>query len=119
MKKIHSVNSVTMPYSSQEIWQVIIDINSYSLLWPSSVKIKTIIFTENLLGSKIEIRPFGGLPFYCEFLESVQNSKLVMKYSGIYSGLGVWRMKEINEATEVIYEINLDIKNILIRTLLI
>ena len=115
MKKLHSINSIVIPYPAEEIWQVITDLNSYQLWWPTSVKTKIIIITENLPGSQIEIKPFGGLPFYCEIIESVPNSKLVMKYSGLYSGLGVWHVKEINKMTEVVYEINLEINNIFVR----
>lgn len=105
MKQIHSVNSISIPFSAQQIWEVLIDIASYPLWWPSSVKIKLLNSTQHLIGSKVEVRPYGGMPFFCEFLERNNNVKLIMKYSGIYSGLGVWTLTEVNGQTKVSYEI--------------
>ncbi|MBD3796125.1 MAG: hypothetical protein IE881_09445 [Epsilonproteobacteria bacterium] len=90
MKQIHSLNSITVPFSIQQIWKIISDITSYPLWWPSSIKIKVLNSTQDIIGSNVEVRPYGGLPFFCEFSEYVNNDKLVMKYSGIYSGFGVW-----------------------------
>jgi hypothetical protein len=72
---------------------------------------------QDVIGSQIEIRPYGGIPFLCEFSESVEPIKLVMKYSGIYSGLGIWTLSEMNGQTKIDYEINLEINNLFIRLL--
>ena len=117
MKRIHSLNSITLPFSTQQIWKIITDITSYSLWWPKTVKITVLNSTQRVIGSQVEVRPYGGLPFFCEFTECVDNVKLVMKYSGIYSGLGVWTLTEMNGRTKVDYEINLEINNLLIRLL--
>ncbi len=117
MKQIHSLNSITVPFSIQQIWKIITDITSYSLWWPSNIKIKALNSTQEIIGSRVEVRPYGGLPFFCEFLEYVNNKKLVMKYSGIYTGLGVWTLTEIDGQTKIDYEINLEINSLFIRLL--
>jgi len=117
MKQIHSVNSITIQFSAQQIWMLLTDISSYSLWWPSNIKIKVLNSTENFIGSQVEVRPYGGMPFFCEFFECINNVKLVMQYSGIYSGLGVWTLTEINDQTKIDYEINLEINNLFIRLL--
>lgn len=117
MKQIHSLNSIILPFSTQQIWKIITDIASYSLWWPSTIKIKVLNSTQHVIGSQVEVRPYGGFPFFCEFSECVDNVRLVVKYSGIYSGLGVWTLTEMNGQTKVDYEINLDIKNLFIRLL--
>lgn len=117
MKQIHSLNSITVPFSTQQIWKIITDHTSFSLWWPSSIKIKVINSSQDIIGSKVEVRPYGGLPFFCEFSEYANNEKLVMKYSGIYSGLGVWTLAKINDQTKIDYEINLEINNLFIRLL--
>ena len=117
MRKLNSINNLRIPQSSKDVWAVISDIKSYPKWWPSSLKIKVVKSNENLIGSHIEIRPYGGIPFYCEFTEKFQNTKLVMKYTGIYSGFGEWRLTEINNQTEVVYEINLEITNKFINAL--
>ena len=117
MRQIHSMNSITLPFSAQQIWKIITDITSYSLWWPSTFKIKVLKSTQHVLGSQVEVRPYGGLPFFCEFSECVDNVKLIMKYSGIYSGLGVWTLTEMDGRTKVEYEIDLKINNPFIRLL--
>ncbi|ADR33767.1 hypothetical protein Sulku_1104 [Sulfuricurvum kujiense DSM 16994] len=117
MKQIHSINSITIPFPAEEIWMILTDITSYSLWWPSNVKIKVLNITEDFIGSQVEVRPYGGIPFFCEFSECVTNAKLVMQYSGIYSGLGVWTLTETNGQTKLDYEINLEINNLFIHLL--
>ncbi len=111
MKQIHSVNSITIPFTAQQIWMILTDIPSYSLWWPTTLKVKIRNATQDLIGSRVEVRPYGGLPFMCEFSQSVEPVKLVMKYSGIYTGLGVWTLSETNGQTKVDYEIHLEINN--------
>lgn len=117
MQKIHSVNSITLPFSAEAIWEVLTDISSYSLWWPSTLKTKVLNVTQELIGSQIEVRPYGGLPFICAFAASVDHLELTMQYSGIYSGTGIWKLSETNGRTKVDYEINLDINNRFIRLL--
>jgi len=117
MKQIHSINSITIPFSARQIWTILTDIPSYPLWWPSTLKIKVLNTTQNIIGSQVEIRPYGGIPFFCEFSQSVEPVKLVMKYSGIYSGLGVWTLSEMNGQTKIDYEIYLEINNLFIRLL--
>jgi len=47
----------------------------------------------------------------------VEPVKLVMQYSGIYSGLGIWTLTEMNGQTKIDYEINLEVNNPFIRLL--
>ena len=117
MKQIHSVNSITIPLPARQIWTILTDIPSYPLWWPLTLKIKIRNATQDVIGSQVEIRPYGGMSFYCEFSEMVEPVKLVMQYSGIYSGLGIWTLTEMNGQTKIDYEINLEVNNPFIRLL--
>ena len=100
-----------------QIWKVITDLSSYSAWWPSSIKIKTLHLSNELIGSRIEVRPYGGQPFCCE-VSSINDSKeLTLKYSGIYSGTGKWTISEINGESCVTYKIELKIQNTMVRLL--
>lgn len=117
MKKIHTINTKELPYPPQQIWQVITDFSSYPKWWPSSIKIKVRRASINLIGSRIEVRPYGGQGFECEVVGITQHRELRMKYSGIYTGTGIWKISDINEHCRVTYEIMLEIDNLWIRFL--
>jgi ribosome-associated toxin RatA of RatAB toxin-antitoxin module len=55
--------------------------------------------------------------FICEVVNVQPNTKLVMEYSGIYKGLGVWTISENNRRCDVAYEIDLEVNHRLIRIL--
>ncbi|MBU2601374.1 MAG: SRPBCC family protein [Actinobacteria bacterium] len=106
MKTIRTVDSKVIP-----------DIANYPSWWPSSVKIKTLDVSEELVGSCIEVRPFGGQAFRCEVSSANDGDELTMTYSGIYAGTGTWKVSELGEQTLVTYEIDLEIQSTLIRLL--
>jgi len=103
-----------LSYSAQQIWDIIIDFNNYSEWWPSAVKTKVLKISDVIKGSQIEVRPYGGMGFICEVVKVEPNAKLVMEYSGIYKGLGVWIISENNGHCNVVYEIDLDPNHLLI-----
>jgi ribosome-associated toxin RatA of RatAB toxin-antitoxin module len=117
MKNIHTINSKILPYTRERIWEVITDLSNYSAWWPSSLKIKTLQLLEGLLGSRIEIRPYGGQAFYCEVSDIDDGIELTMTYTGIYTGTGRWTISEVNEQRCVTYEIELKIESAMIRLL--
>jgi ribosome-associated toxin RatA of RatAB toxin-antitoxin module len=117
MKNIHTINSKTLPYTRARIWKVITDLSNYSAWWPSSLKIKTLHLSEGLLGSRIEIRPYGGQAFYCEVSGIDDSTELTMTYTGIYTGTGRWTISEVNAQRCVTYEIGLKIESTMIRLL--
>lgn len=117
MRNIQTTNSKILPHSAIQIWKVITDLSSYSAWWPSSIKIKTLHLSNELIGSCIEVRPYGGQAFRCE-ISSINDSKeLTLKYSGIYSGTGKWTISEINGQSCVTYKIELKIQSTMIRLL--
>jgi ribosome-associated toxin RatA of RatAB toxin-antitoxin module len=117
MKSIHTINSKVLPHTRTRIWEVITDLSNYSVWWPSSLKIRILNLSEGILGSRIEIRPYGGQAFYCEVSGMDNSSELVMTYTGIYTGTGRWTISEVNGQRRVTYEIELKIENTVIRLL--
>jgi ribosome-associated toxin RatA of RatAB toxin-antitoxin module len=117
MRNIQTTNSMILPHSAIQIWEVITDLSSYSAWWPSSIKIKTLRLSNELIGSRIEVRPYGGQAFCCEVSNIIDSKELTLKYSGIYSGTGIWTISEINGQSRVTYKIELKIQNTMIRLL--
>jgi ribosome-associated toxin RatA of RatAB toxin-antitoxin module len=117
MRNIQTTNSKVMAYPAMQIWKAITDLPNYSSWWPSSIKIKTLHLSEGLIGSRIEVRPYGGQPFCCEVSGLNKGKELTLEYSGIYAGKGMWTISEINGQSRVTYQIELTIQSNLIRLL--
>jgi ribosome-associated toxin RatA of RatAB toxin-antitoxin module len=117
MKTIHTTNSKVLPHPVMQIWGVITDLSSYPVWWPSSIKIKTLNSSKEIVGTRIEVRPYGGQAFMCEVSDINAGEELSLKYSGVYSGTGVWTISEINGQSRVTYKIELAINSPLIRVL--
>ena len=117
MKSIHTINSKVLPHTRTRIWEVITDLSSYSAWWPQSLKIRFLNLSEGILGSRIEIRPYGGQAFYCEVSGIDDNAELTMTYTGVYTGTGKWTISEVNGQRCVTYEIELTIESTMIRLL--
>ena len=100
-----------------QIWKVITDLSTYSAWWPSSIKIKTLRLSNELIGSRIEVRPYGGQAFCCEVSDINDSKELTLKYSGIYTGTGTWTISETDGQSCVTYKIELEIQSTMIRLL--
>jgi len=117
MKNIHTINSKVLPHARTRIWEVITDLSRYSVWWPSSLKIKILHLSEGLIGSRIEIRPYGGQAFYCEVTGVDDSTELTMTYTGIYTGTGRWTISEVKTQRCLTYEIELKIESPMVRML--
>jgi len=117
MKNIHTINSKVLSHTRTRIWEVITDLSRYSVWWPSSLKIKILHLSEGLIGSRIEIRPYGGQAFYCEVTGVDDSTELTMTYTGIYTGTGRWTISEVKAQRCVTYEIELKIESPMVRML--
>jgi ribosome-associated toxin RatA of RatAB toxin-antitoxin module len=117
MKQINTINTKELPYPTWKIWEAIIDVSSYPKWWPSSIRVRTLRATKEIIGSQVEVKPYGGQAFLCEVIDMKRNENVTMKYSGIYSGTGVWTITASNRLNRVTYEIALEIKSIWIRFL--
>ena len=117
MQRIQSTSSKDMPYPATEVWKVIADLGNYPTWWPRSTKVKVLHVAKELIGSRLEIRPYGGQAFVCEVCGITPGRTLRMAYSGIYSGNGAWDLTDTNGHTRLGYSIDLQIDSAFIRFL--
>jgi len=117
MKTIQTTDSKLLPYPLPRIWQAISDLATYSAWWPARIGIKTLLVTDGLIGSRMEVRPHGGPAFYCEVADLKEGKELSLKYTGIYEGTGTWTISEMNGMSRVSYAIDLKIQSLTIRLL--
>jgi ribosome-associated toxin RatA of RatAB toxin-antitoxin module len=118
MPAIQSTRFRTLPFPASAVWPVIADVAAYPAWWPSSAKVRVLQVMPGLLGSRLEIRPYGGQPFVCTVDGVDAPRSLRTAYSGIYSGSGTWTLDEDSSGqTRVGYGIDLRIESRFIRLL--
>ena len=109
MRKVQAEDEAIIACSPGRIWQAITDFSSYQKWWPASVRIVVRRVTPELVGSQVEIKPYGGRAFLCE-VESVRDGvELRLQYSGVYRGIGVWTIVESGSSSRVVYRIDLEV----------
>lgn len=74
--------------------------------------------TASLIGSRLEIRPYGGQAFTCEVIGLTPEREMRMAYTGIYTGTGAWTLEPTGSGhTRIGYRIDLHIQSAFIRFL--
>jgi len=108
MRKVQAEDEAIIACPPGRIWQAITDFSSYQKWWPASVRIVVHRVTPELVGSQVEIKPYGGRAFLCE-VESIRYGvELRLQYSGVYRGIGVWTIVE-SGSSRVLYRIDLEV----------
>ena len=117
MRKIQAEDTAVISCPPSRIWQAITDFSSYTKWWPSSVNIVVRRAAPELIGSQVEIKPYGGRAFLCEVESIREGSELRLRYSGVYRGTGVWTIVEGAGNCRVTYRVDLEIADPLMRLL--
>jgi ribosome-associated toxin RatA of RatAB toxin-antitoxin module len=117
MRKIQAEDAAVIASAPNQIWQAITDFSSYTKWWPSSVKIVVRRAAPELVGSRVEIKPYGGRAFMCEAESIREGAEMRLRYSGVYRGTGVWTIIEGAGNCRVTYRVDLEIADPLTRLL--
>jgi ribosome-associated toxin RatA of RatAB toxin-antitoxin module len=104
---IHATDARIVPFSQQQIWNVLVDIDTYPRWWPSMIGLRVERVDPNLIGSELKLRPLGGRAFRCRVASVDAPNRLVMEYfGGFIEGIGVWHLEAMESATRVQYELD-------------
>lgn len=117
MKIIQTKECITLPITSDVLYNTIVDINKYYLWWPSKIELNVLNFTEDYIGSELEVKPpTMGTNFSVRIIETVPNQKIVFEYfEGIQQGKGTWTFTPVdNTQTTLCYEVDVTAKGLLI-----
>jgi uncharacterized protein YndB with AHSA1/START domain len=103
---IQASDEITIPFPASEVWPLLADIGGYPRWWPKSLSIRVLSGGVELLGTEVEVRPFGGRPFRCR-VEAVDRPKRIrMRYfGGFIDGFGEWCLEPLGQETRVIYRL--------------
>lgn len=110
MRKILSLDQRIFKQDIKNVFNAIVDFDTYHEWWDKSIKINVLNRTENFINSKIEITVYGK-KFFCEIVKTVPHQEIVINYSGIYCGTGTWFFIEGANGVKVMYEVDLEVKD--------
>ena len=107
MTPIRATDELVVPFSVAEVWRVLADIAAYPGWWPPSLRLRVLQSKPGILGSELELRPFGGRPFRCR-VDAVEESRSIRThyYGGFVNGRGEWRLEPSGSGTRVRYELD-------------
>lgn len=107
MTPIQTVDEKVVPSSPAEVWRVLTDVGAYPRWYPRSLRLRVLRAETAVVGSQIELRPFGGRAFRCEIETTEEPRRMgVRYYGGFISGRGEWRLEPVESGTRVAYEID-------------
>ena len=117
MRRIQAEDAAVIASPPNLIWRAITDFSSYLQWWPSSVKIVVRRHSPELIGSQVQLKPYGGRAFVCEVESIREGAELRLQYSGVYRGTGVWTITAGEGNCRVTYRVDLEIVDPLMKIL--
>ncbi len=116
MRTISSLDQKILNFKIEQVFDVISDFSTYNEWFPKSVKLELLNSQTEKIGSLIKIS-IGIVSFQCELMKINNNKEIIVHYSGAYEGNGIWYFLETGKGTKLMYEIDLEIKNPIVRFL--
>ncbi len=113
MRSLTSLDHKILNHKPENIFKVVSNFETYPEWFGKDVRLKSIKTTQQKIGSVIKVK-FGIIGFEIELMRVNPNYEIFVKYSGAYSGQGVWYFFETTNGTKLMYEIDLKIRNPLV-----
>lgn len=117
MRRTQAIDCRTIPFDLDMVFAAVLDCENYPHWWPAQLPVGVLKTTQNVVGSRIEIRPRGGR-FICEIAQVVPNQEILIEYvEGVHRGTGRWTFEKLAEGTRACYQIDLEPQRWLTRLL--
>ncbi len=114
MKELSSLDQKILKFSVDKVFPVVADFQTYTEWFPNKPGIRILKLNPEKVGSIIEIKT-GIISFKIELMRINPHKEIIVEYNGAYEGRGIWYFFETTNGTKLMYEIELEIKNILVR----
>ncbi len=99
MRRTQATDCRILPFDVAVVIAALLDFESYPHWWPAELRVRVLQVTPDRVGSRIEIRPFGGR-FTCEIGKVVPDQEILIRYvEGIHRGTGRWTFEKLAEGT--------------------
>ena len=105
--RIRTKEELTVPFSPEEVWSVLVDVSAYPSWWPARAEVRALDDRLGLLGTQIEVRPLMGRAFCfrLEELDEIRSLRLRF-FGGSLEGPGGFHLEPATGGTRVSYEVD-------------
>ena len=108
MRRTQVMDCRVFSFDAACVYAALIDFGSYPKWWPSELRLKVLRVTNDLTGSRFEMRPRGG-SFVCDVVALDDQRELQIRYvDGLHRGTGLWTLRPHKHGTLVCYQIDLE-----------
>lgn len=114
MNELTSLDYKILNHKIENIFPIVADFESYKHWFPQKPEITLIKSAKDKIGSIIQIKT-GIVKFNIELMRINTNKEIIVQYYGAYEGKGIWYFFESANGTKLMYEIELKVKNPLVR----
>ncbi len=107
MTPIQAVDEIVVAAPPARAWKLLADIAGMPGWWPSNPRLRVLRVEPGIIGSEVEIKPFGGKPFRSRVVSVEEPSRIRMEYfGGFISGRGERRLEPAGSGTRIRYELD-------------
>lgn len=112
MRRIAVTDETDLPFPPSEVWRAITDLEASPNWWRPQVKVVIREALPELVGSTMEVRPFGGMAFVCRVSAVEPMKTMTIQYvDGVYRGNGIWTLTPTESGTRLSYAIDLEVRS--------
>ncbi len=102
MKNIQATDTTILPYPSDKIYSVLIDLNAYDGWWP-----KRFSFTVLDNGNAMVVKNGPFVQWKATIIETKPHEHIRFRYNGMWEGEASWSITQKADTTTVTYSINI------------
>ncbi len=107
MTPIQASDETVMAATPAKVWRVLADIAAVPQWWPASLRVRVLRQLPGIVGSELELRPYGGRPFCCRVVAVEEPRRMQVEYfGGFITGTGEWQLEPTGSGTRVRYNID-------------
>lgn len=107
MRRTRAKDCRELGYPAERVYAALLDWRRYERWWPAGIGFELLEETPEGVGSRAAIRPIGA-EFVCEIRSVIPNRQIVIAYSGIHAGEGIWTLEPSGGGTHLCYQVDLE-----------
>jgi ribosome-associated toxin RatA of RatAB toxin-antitoxin module len=103
---IRAADGAVLSFLREDVWRVVADVRAYPIWFPRSIRVR-VERAEELIGTRVTLRPWGGRAFTCRVVEVHPLRGMTLEYDGAFiQGRGEWSLEPLERGTRVSYALD-------------